>query len=154
MLAAQISASLAWIAVSGEDAPELIATAPIDGRRAAAAKLSAIALPVGVILACPVIALAIVAPRALPLTIGFAAVAGASTALLNFWHPMAGNRRGLLRRHSQSKIIAMAEHGLALLWAVAAVAAMVHPLVATVPLALVAAVLWMFRPRASIRAAF
>ena len=81
-------------------------------------------------------------------------MAGASTALLNFWHPMAGNRRGRLRRHSQSKIIAMAEHGLALLWAVAAVAAMVHPLVATVPLALVAAVLWMFRPRASIRAAF
>lgn len=146
VLAAQISASLAWIAVSGEDAPELIATAPISARNAALAKLSAIAVPLITILLLPVAALLVVAPFALPYALIFGTMAAVSTATLNFWHPSQGNRRGLLRRHSQSKLIAVAEHGLALLWAVTVVIAMADLAWALVPMLLIVGVLWLFAP--------
>lgn len=147
VLAAQISASLAWITVSGEDAPEVIATAPIPATQSALAKLSAIAIPLAVILAVPIFSLAVIAPAAAMFAVGFSALAASSTALLNFWHPLAGNRRSLLRRHSQSKVIAIAEHGLALLWAVTVVTAMVDPAISMVPLAVIACVLWLFVPK-------
>ena len=59
VIAAQISASLAWITVSGEDAPELIAAAPVLRQRVELAKVTAIGLPVLVILALPLIGLAL-----------------------------------------------------------------------------------------------
>jgi ABC-2 type transport system permease protein len=147
VLAAQIAASLAWITVSGEDAPELIASAPLTPTAAALAKLSAVAAPLIVILAVPLIVIALISHLALAYAIAFGAAAAMTTSLLNFWHPMPGNRRGLLRRHSQSKIVAIAEHGLALLWAVTVVLALVDLRLALAPLALVAGVLWVFRPK-------
>ena len=147
VLAAQIAASLAWITVSGEDAPELLATAPILPAQAARAKLSAIALPLAVILALPLIALATVSLHATLYAIAFGTLAACSTALLNVWHPMAGSRRSLLRRHSQSKVIAIAEHGLALLWAISAVVALVELPLALIPMSLIAGILWLFMPK-------
>ncbi len=146
VVAAQVAASLAWITVSGEDAPELIATAPVAREWAHAMKLSAIALPIVLILMLPILASG---ARAywVPATI-LACVMGAaaSTALVNFWHPMPGNRRGMLRRHSQSKIIAMAEHGLAILWAVVVVMAMVSTKFILAPLFMIAVIVWLFSP--------
>lgn len=61
------------------------------------------------------------------------------TGLLNLWHPMPGNRRGMLRRHAQSKLVGLLEHVLAILWAIAAVLALlgsslwIGALVLTVP---------------------
>jgi ABC-2 type transport system permease protein len=37
---------------------------------------------------------------------------------------MPGNRRGMLRRHAQSKLVGLLEHVLAILWAIAAVLAL------------------------------
>ena len=42
VIAAQIAASLAWITVSGEDAPELIAAAPVCASEVELAKVTAI----------------------------------------------------------------------------------------------------------------
>ncbi len=125
VIVAQVAASLAWITVSGEDAPELIATAPIQPAAADAAKLSAIAVPVSTLLALPVAILALISPYAAALTAVIGAGACLSTSLLNIWHPMPGNRRGMLRRHSQSKLLALIEHIIAMLWAVAVVLALV-----------------------------
>ncbi len=121
VIAAQVAASLAWIAVSGEDAPELIACAPVSASAVDRAKLSAIALPVVAVALVPVAGLALVAPGAAVATFLFAAGASTSTALLNLWHPMPGNRRGMLRRHAQSKLIGLLEHAIAIAWAMAAV---------------------------------
>lgn len=147
VLATQISASLAWIAVSGEDAPELIQSAPVGDNTAAFAKLSAIAAPVAVILAAPFAALILQSPAIALTTSWIAVMAGTSAALLNFWHPMAGNRRGLLRRHSQSKVVALAEHGLSILWALAAVFAVVDARLVVLPMVGIATILWLFKPK-------
>jgi len=141
VVAAQVSASLAWITVSGEDAPELIASAPVAGSVVDRAKLGAVALPMLAILVLPVTGLALVSPLAALIALVFAGAAAASTALLNFWHPMPGNRRGMLRRHSQSKLIGLIEHGLAVLWAIAVVLAMLGSPVAVVAIGLVAGIL-------------
>lgn len=149
VLASQVAASLSWLTISGEDAPELIATAPLPAGWPEAAKLTAIAVPLSLILAIPAGALMMAAPEALPYAIVFGAMAAASTALLNFWHPMPGNRRGMLRRHHQAKIVAVAEHGLTLLWAVATMAAYLGGIAAVVPMALIVLLLWCFKPAAN-----
>ncbi|MGE3914317.1 MAG: hypothetical protein AB7F78_01355 [Hyphomicrobiaceae bacterium] len=151
VIAAQVAASLAWIAVSGEDAPELIASAPVAPRTVDAAKLSAIALPVLVIAGIPVAGLALASPWSALLALAFAAGASISTALLNLWHPMPGNRRGMLRRHAQSKVIGIVEHVLAILWAMAAVLALVGTSLWPWPLALAALVLGHDRVLALVR---
>lgn len=135
VIAAQVSASLAWIAVSGEDAPELIQSAPVGAVAVDAAKLSAIAVPVVAVAALPVAGLAFTSPGPAVVALGFAAGASLSTALLNLWHPMPGNRRGMLRRHAQSKLIGLIEHVLAVLWAIAVVLALLGSWLWPIPVA-------------------
>ena len=141
VIAAQVAGSISWITVSGEDAPELIATAPVSPAAVDRAKLSAVALPVTAILALPLAGLALVSGPLALVAVVFAAGAGTSTALLNFWHPMPGNRRGMLRRHSQSKLIGLVEHGLAMLWALAVVFALAGSSIVVVPLGIVCGIL-------------
>ncbi len=147
VIAAQVAASLSWIMVSGEDAPELMATAPVVASEIDRAKLTAVGLPVLVIIGAPLVGLALMSWRIALLTTLFAAAGSASTSLLNFWHPMPGNRRGMLRRHSQSKLIALVEHALAILWAIAIVLTLIASPVALVPIALVVAILAFIRSR-------
>jgi ABC-2 type transport system permease protein len=145
VIAAQVAASLAWLTVSGEDAPELIATAPVTPDAVDTAKLTAVALPLFVILALPLAGLALISLHVAALTLIVAAAASASTALLNFWHPMPSNRRGMLRRHSQSKLIGLAEHALSFIWASVIVLSMLSSHLALIPVALAALLLSFFR---------
>lgn len=147
VIASQIAASLAWLTISGEDAPEFLATAPVTRKELEWRKLQAIALPLALLLGLPLAGLTIAEPWAALLALVFAAGASASTAFLNFCHPMPGKRVMMLRRHSQSKLIAMMEHGLALLWAIAVVMAALGTWLTVIPLALAAGLLWLNRPR-------
>lgn len=144
VIAAQVAGSIAWITVSGEDAPELIASAPVAPAAVDRAKLNAVAPPVLSIVGLPLLALAYLSPRAALVAVVFAAGGSACTSLLNFWHPMPGNRRGMLRRHQQSRLIGLIEHGLAILWAFASVFALIGSPLTFVPLGLAAAILAVF----------
>jgi ABC-2 type transport system permease protein len=96
--------------------------------------------------AVPLLALALIAPLASLVALLLAAGASASAALLNLWHPMPGNRRGMLRRHSQSKLLALIEHVIALLWAVAAVLTLLGSACGLAPAAVALAVLAAMSP--------
>jgi ABC-2 type transport system permease protein len=146
VIAAQVAASLAWITVSGEDAPELIAAAPVSRAEVETAKITAIGAPVLLILAPPLVGLALASPSVALLVAVFATAAAISTALLNLWHPMPGNRRGMLRRHSQSKLMAMLEHLLAMLWGIGVFIAVLGSVWAALPVMLAVLVLAFFRP--------
>jgi ABC-2 type transport system permease protein len=132
--------------VSGEDAPELIAAAPLLRHRVQFAKVTAISVPVLMGPALPLAALALLAPFVALMVTLFAAAASISTALINLWHPMPRNRRGMLRRHSQSKVMALIEHPMAMLWAIATVLAVVGSAWALVPIGLANAVLILCSP--------
>jgi ABC-2 type transport system permease protein len=141
VIAAQLAGALSWIALSAEDAPDFLATAPIARPVIERAKIAAIGQPIALILALPLAALAFASPWAGFCAFAFGAGAIASAALVNLWR-QAPSRRGLvLRRHSQSKLVGMMEHLVSILWAVATAAAVIGSWAALVPLAAVAGVL-------------
>jgi ABC-2 type transport system permease protein len=141
VIAAQLAGALSWIALSAEDAPDFLATAPLSRAVIERAKIAAICQPIALILALPLAALAFASPWAGFCALLFGAGAIASAALVNLWR-QAPSRRGLvLRRHSQSKLVGMMEHLVSILWAVATTIAVIGSWATLVPLAAVAAVL-------------
>jgi ABC-2 type transport system permease protein len=147
VIASQIAASLAWLAISSEDAPEFIATAPVTRREVERRKLEAIGLPLALFLAAPILGLAFYSIFVAALTALFCAGAAASTALLNLWHPMPGRRAQVLRRHSQSKLVAVVEHMLSLCWALAMALASLGSAWTAPAIGAAVGLLWLNRPR-------
>ena len=99
--AAMLSGNLAWITINAEDAPELVATAPVPVSKVLFIKAAAAVLPVLAIL----LPLAIWwAPRG-PLAAATLLLCGAggmvSAALIQIWSPHAGNRNDLKNRNKQ-----------------------------------------------------
>ena len=147
VIAAQLAGSLAWVMISGEDAPEFLASAPVTRKALDSYKLGAIALPIGLLLAPPALALAYFSPRAAIIAAAFATGAGASTAMLNFWRQAPAKRGMVLRRHSQSRLVALLELVLTLNWTVACAVSIMTGWPGLVVLAPAIAVLWFNRPR-------
>lgn len=147
VIAAQLTGSLAWIATSGEDAPELIAAAPVKQATVERAKIAAVAIPVALFFAVPIMALAMVSLEGAAKTALIVMLSSVSAVLINLWYQKPANKRGLLRRHTQSKLAAIIEHTLALLWAVALVLILMGSLVTVVPVVLAVLVLVAISPR-------
>ena len=119
-LAGQIAGSLAWICVSAEDAPDLIACAPTTPGLARRAKLAAAFLPVILLLAAPVMVLTWLSPAVgLCAALGVGASA-ASSILLNLWLEKPLPRRAFRNRREGSAITAISEILAGLCWAMAA----------------------------------
>ncbi|MGA2044805.1 MAG: hypothetical protein ABSG83_15700 [Roseiarcus sp.] len=149
VVGAQLAGSLAWLALSGEDAPDLLRAAPIAAAQIERHKLQAILAPIALLLAAPVAALAWFSPWGGLCAALFAAGAGVSTALLNLWRQAPARRGLMLRRHAQSKIVGLIEHVLAIVWTVGAVmAVMGHWGVSLVPVVLACLILGLSRPGA------
>jgi len=149
VVAAHISASLAWLTISSEDAPEFLQTAPVSPSVVTRAKLQAIALPLVAIFAPILFGIWLVLPKGAILTTIFATLAAASTALLNLWRPAPGKRGDLMRRHQQSKIVGMIEHALSLFWAMALALAAFRSWSFIIPSAMALGLLWLNRPKAA-----
>ncbi len=133
VIAAQLAGALSWIALSAEDAPDFLTTAPLSRAVIERAKIAAIGQPIALILFFPLAALALASPWAGLCALLFGAGAIASAALINLWR-QAPSRRGLvLRRHSQSKLVGMMEHLLSILWAVATTTAVIGSWATLVP---------------------
>jgi ABC-2 type transport system permease protein len=119
-MAGQVAGSLAWITISAEDAPELLACAPVDGGLVRRAKLTATMIPVALILALPLTALLWLSPW-----IGACATVGViasavSAGLVNLWFEKAAPRKSFRNRRGGSVVGAIAEVLVGLGWAVTA----------------------------------
>ena len=85
MAAGQLAGGLAWLAVSGEDAPDLIASAPVPAGHVLRAKTEAVLGGIAVVFGPFVVVLAIAAPfAALVSLIGIVVAAGSATAI-QYW---------------------------------------------------------------------
>ena len=151
VIAAQMAGALSWVALSGEDAPDFLATAPVRRGDLDRGKLEAIALPIAAVFALPLIGLALASPYGGAMTALFAVGAGASAALVNLWRQAPAPRRMVLRRHSQSKLVGLIEHAQSFLWAIACALAVFGSWTALAPLALALFALWLSRPRRAAR---
>jgi ABC-2 type transport system permease protein len=117
MAAGQLAGGLAWLSISGEDAPDLIASAPIAPGRALRAKIEAvigmIALvfaPIVAVLACEALSGALVA------ALGILAAAAAAT-LIQLCFRTQAKRSQFRRRQTSSRIATFAEAFSSIAWA-------------------------------------
>ncbi len=91
-VAGQLAAGLGWLTISAEEAPELLTCAPITPDQAARAKVTAVVLPVAVLLGVLSFGLAFLSPWA-----GFCAFVGAcagaaAIAYMELWMQRPGKR--------------------------------------------------------------
>jgi ABC-2 type transport system permease protein len=108
-LAGQVAGSLAWITLSAEEAPDLLAVSPASIATLRRAKLAAALIPVAILLALPIAALAWFAPVAAVWTIVGAGLAAWSSGLINVWHQRLGKRSDFKRRAGASWMATIAE---------------------------------------------
>lgn len=108
-LAGQVAGSLAWITLSAEDAPDLLAVSPAGIRTLRRAKLAAALIPTALLLAAPIAALAWFAPAVAAWTVLGAVLAAWSSGLINVWRQRPGKRSEFRRRGGASWIVTVAE---------------------------------------------
>src|SRR6059058_4497087 len=150
MAGGQLAGGLAWLAISGEDAPDLIASAPVTPARMWRAKAEAVAGGVGIVFAPMAVGLAIIDLRAGIIALCGIAVAGAAATLIQFWFRAQVKRSLFRRRHVSSRVATFAEALSSIIWASAGAIAAVNLWVAILPGALALFVLggaWMLSPR-------
>jgi ABC-2 type transport system permease protein len=151
MAAGQLAGGLAWLAISGEDAPDLVATAPVPTRFVLRAKIEAVLGAVAMIFTPLVAVLAIASPRyAAVAGAGIVTAAAAATAV-QFWFRSQAKRSQFRRRQISSRLATFAEAFSSISWAgtaaVAAISLWVSMLPALIAL-LVLAGAWYMSPRA------
>jgi len=133
MAAGQLAGGLAWLAVSGEDAQDLIGSAPITPARVWRAKAEAVAGVIGMVFGPAVAVLAIVDPMLGLVAFLGIATAAASATLIQFWFRAQVKRSLFRRRHVSSRIATFAEAFSSITWSGAGALALVNPLLAIVP---------------------
>ena len=120
MAAGQLAGGLAWLAISGEDAPDLVATAPVTRRHIVRAKIEAVLGGIAIAFAPFLAALAFLSLHgALVAAIGIMAAAAAATGIQFFFRKQA-TRRYFRHRQTASRFATFAEAFSSISWAAAA----------------------------------
>jgi len=119
-VAGQLAGALAWLAVSGEDAPDLVATAPVTAGAITRAKVEAVMAAVGVIILPILVVFALLAPfHALVAAVAMA-LAALSTIQIQLWFRAQAKRSHFRRRHTSSRLATFGEALVSFSWAAAA----------------------------------
>jgi ABC-2 type transport system permease protein len=127
MAAGQLSGGLAWLTISGEDAADLVATAPLSPASVIRAKIEVVLISIGVMFVPLIAALAVVAPlQAVVTTIGIAAGASSATAI-QFWFRVQARRSQFRRRQTSSRLATFAEAFSSIGWAATSALVLVIP---------------------------
>jgi ABC-2 type transport system permease protein len=150
MAAGQLAGGLAWLAISGEDSPDLVASAPISGGFIVRAKIEAVLGVVAVIFAPLIAVLAVASPwHALVTTAGVAIAAIAATSI-QLWFRSQAKRSQFRRRQVSSRLATFAEAFSSIGWAATAAVAAASLALAIAPAVLALLVVlgtWLMSPR-------
>ena len=107
--AGQLGGGLAWLAVSGEDAPELIATAPMRLSRVLRAKTEAVMSGVVMIFAPFIVLFAVVKPLPALIALSGVLVAAGSATAIQYWIRSQGRRSVFRKRQTSSRVATITE---------------------------------------------
>jgi ABC-2 type transport system permease protein len=141
MAAGQLAGGLAWLAVSGEDASDLVATAPMPGRSILRAKIEAVLAAVAVIFAPLTLALAVASPWHALIAGGGIVIAAAAATAVQFWFRSQAKRSQFRRRQVSSRLATFAEAFSSIGWAATAAVAAASLWLAAAPAVLTLMVL-------------
>ncbi len=133
MAAGQLAGGLAWLTISGEDAPDLVATAPVPAHFVLRSKIEAVLGLIAVVFAPLVAVLAFASPwHALIAALGIL-IAAASATAIQLWFRTQAKRSQFRRRQVSSRVATFAEAFSSIGWAAVAGVAAVNLLLALVP---------------------
>ena len=134
MAAGQLAGGLAWLTISGEDAPDLVATAPVDPRFVLRAKIEAVLGAIAVVFTPLVAVLAFASPwHALVTGCGDCRRRGVSATAIQLWFRTQAKRSQFRRRQVSSRVATFAEAFSSIAWAATAAVAAVNLWLAIVP---------------------
>jgi ABC-2 type transport system permease protein len=133
LLAATLASGLVWLTVAAEDAPELLASAPVDRSLLRRAKLAAGLAPVWLIMLPLALVLVVVSPRAAAAFVPCVVGATISAGSLQLAFPRTGRRRDLRRRGKGHPIAGVFELVSMLGWTVTTWLLLEAPAFAPVP---------------------
>jgi len=146
-----LAGSLAWLAISGEDAPDLIASAPVTSTCVFRAKSEAVMGAIAIVFAPFLVALAVIVPvPAFVTALGIAAAAVSATAI-QVWFRAQAKRSQLRRRQTSSRIATFAEALSSFNWAGAGALAAASNWLAVIPGFIACAIVagaWIISPKA------
>ena len=117
MASGQLSGGLAWLAISGEDAHDLVVTAPLEPRLILTAKIEAVTIVLAAILAPILLLMALASPLAALVTGLCAALAAASATAIQLWFRTPMRRAMFRRRQVASRIATLSEAFVSIMWA-------------------------------------
>ena len=150
MAAGQLAGGLAWLTISGEDAADLVATAPLKPSRVIRAKIEVVLITIAVIFAPLVAALLFASPLQATVTALGIMIAAAAATAIQLWFRVQAKRSQFRRRQTSSRLATFAEAFSSIGWAATAALALAAPIVAFISglmtLGIVAAT-WKLSPR-------
>jgi ABC-2 type transport system permease protein len=133
MAAGQLAGGLAWLSISGEDAPDLVATAPVPAPFILRAKIEAVLGIIAVVFTPLVLVLAIVSPWHALITSGGIVIAAAAATAIQLWFRTQAKRSQFRRRQVSSRVATFAEAFSSIGWAATAAVAAVSLWLAIAP---------------------
>jgi ABC-2 type transport system permease protein len=117
MAAGQLAGGLAWLSISGEDAPDLVATAPISAHRVLWAKIEAVIGAIAMIFA-PIIAVLAFDSVFAALVCGLGVLSAAAAAtIIQLCFRVQARRSQFRRRQTSSRVATFAEAFSSIAWA-------------------------------------
>ena len=150
MAAGQLAGGLAWLAISGEDAPDLVATAPVPASFILRAKVEAVLGVIAVVFAPMVVVLAILSPWHALVAGGGIVIATTAATAIQLWFRSQAKRSQFRRRQVSSRVATFTEAFSSIGWAATAAVASVSLVLAIAPALiafLVVAGAWIMSPR-------
>jgi ABC-2 type transport system permease protein len=150
MAAGQLAGGLAWLTISGEDAADLVATAPLPPSSVIRAKIEVVLLSIGAIFAPLIAALAFASVTQAIVTALGVIVATISAGAIQLWFRVQAKRSQFRRRQTSSRLATFAEAFCSIGWAATAALAVTIPVAAVISGAMTAAILaatWKISPR-------
>ncbi|HEY8574966.1 MAG TPA: permease [Devosia sp.] len=117
MAAGQLAGGLAWLAISGEDAHDLVATSPVTPRTILVAKIEAVLAVIAIVLAPLLLLLAFSAPQMALITTIFAAISAGSATAIQLWFRVVSKRSMFRRRQVASRAATLSEAFSSIMWA-------------------------------------
>lgn len=150
MAAGQLAGGLAWLTISGEDAADLVATAPLSPSRVIRAKIEVVLIAIAVIFAPLVAALLFASPLQAAVTAVGVIIAAASATAIQLWFRVQAKRSQFRRRQTSSRLATFAEAFSSIGWAATAALVLAVPIAALVSGLMTAGIIaatWKVSPR-------
>jgi ABC-2 type transport system permease protein len=150
MAAGQLAGGLAWLAISGEDAPDLVATAPVPAGFILRAKVEAVLGVIALVFAPLVAVLAMLSPWHALVASGGIVIATTAATAIQLWFRSQAKRSQFRRRQVSSRVATFTEAFSSIGWAATAAVASVSLVLAIAPALialLVVAGAWIMSPR-------